>query len=149
MSGPIEETPESSAESLEVMSTATEVAPPRPSASEMQTLFGEIYTSVLRTIRTRKISAADLVIVATSTMSIVQRYPRLSGQQKKQLVVEVLTKVVDDSDLLPADQEQAALMFIQFTLPPMIDVVVDAYRHNGIDLKKSVNSCFPCLGGKK
>jgi len=70
-------------------------------------------------------------------MTIVQKYPELSGAQKKQ-------KIIDDSDLLPEDQEDAANAFVQLTLPPMIDAVVDAYKHN-IDPKKIRAGCLACF----
>ncbi len=106
----------------------------------VSTQFDKIYKNVLNGIKTKNIDASDLVIIATSAMQIVQKYPELTGEDKKRMVIDILARLVDESDLVPAKYQDASLIFIQYTLPNMIDAVVNAYQHK-IKLKKVGQRC--------
>ena len=106
----------------------------------VSTQFDKIYNEVLEGIHTKDVDASDLVVIATSAMQIVQGYPTLTGADKKRLVIDVLTKLVSDSGLVSAEQQEAARAFIQHSLPNMIDMVVNAYQHK-IKLKKVGQRC--------
>jgi hypothetical protein len=110
------------------------------------TQFDMLYDAVLETIKIKSVDVSDLVIVATSAMQIVQQYPNLNGADKKRLVVDIMTKLVNDSGLVPAEQREAALIFLQHTLPNMIEVVINAYQHK-IKLKKVGQGCI-CISPK-
>ncbi len=113
-------------------------------SSDIQTQFDEIYSKVLRTIKTKEIQVSNLVTIATSAMTIVQKYPTLTGTEKKNLVIDIIQKIIDDTNLLPEDQKQTAFLFIRFTLPSLIDTIISVYNRE-IDLKKIGQGCVSCL----
>nr|QBK86362.1 MAG: uncharacterized protein LCMAC102_01570 [Marseillevirus LCMAC102] len=113
-------------------------------SSDIQPQFDEIYSKVLKTIKTKNIQVSDLVIIATSAMTIVQKYPILTGTEKKTLVIDIIQKIINKTDLLPENQKQPASFFIEFTLPTLIDTIVSAYNHD-IDLKKLGVGCLKCI----
>ena len=98
-------------------------------------MFDEIYTKLLKSITTKKINVSDLIYITTNAMVIVQKYPNLSGSQKKQITIELLQKLVDKSNLIPEEHEAATMIFMESILPSLIDKIVDSYQHK-IDLKK-------------
>ncbi len=102
--------------------------------------FDKIYNKVLNGIKTKTIDTSDLVIIATSAMQIVQKYPELTGEDKKRMVIDILSRLVDESNLVPSKYQDTSRVFIQHTLPNMIDAVVNAYQHK-IKLKKVVQKC--------
>jgi|GEM_PF-5982022 len=114
--------------------------------------FEAIYNKIRESIKDKSITVYDLIPIATNVMQIVQKYPNLSGNEKKKLVVNVIKQLVDDSDIIPQEQEAIALTIIQYTLPHVIDAVVAAYKKN-IDLKKIKEDCiggkYKCTGSKK
>ena len=108
--------------------------------SEMSTQFDKIYNEVLEGIHTKSVDPSDLVVISTSAMQIVQKYPNLTGSDKKRLVIDVMSKLVSESDLVSEEQQEDAQAFLQHALPNMIDTVVNAYQHK-IKLKKVGQKC--------
>jgi hypothetical protein len=76
-------------------------------------------------------------------MQIVEKYPKISGIQKKSLVIQVLKKfVIDQSD---GDTENALLLFIDTFLPSVIDTIISVdVKDLVINIKKGVKSFFIC-----
>ena len=108
------------------------------------TQFDAIYTAVVATIKKGKLAPTDLIIIATSAMTIVQTYPSLSGAEKKAIVIEVVQRLVNTTTLFSEEDKAAANALIAVALPPTIDAVVGAYNHT-IDLAKQKKGCFSCL----
>ncbi len=109
-------------------------------ATNDKSLVDSLYDQVLSHIRSKQIKVRDLVVIATKAMELVQKVPELTGSERKNIVIDVVVKIVDDSNLLSGEDEAAALMFIEMTLPTLIDTVVNAYKKH-IDLKKIKTSC--------
>ena len=82
-------------------------------------------------------------MIATNLMQIVEKYPKISGTQKKSLVIQVLKKfVIDQSD---GDTENALLLFIDTFLPSVIDTIISVdVKDIVINIKKGVKSFFIC-----
>jgi len=109
--------------------------------------INEVYHQVLGSIELEHIDISDLVDITTFTMQIVQKYPEMSGADKKSAVIDILTKLVNDSGLVPPEKRDGALSFVVHTLPNMIDTVVSAYQHK-IKLKKVGQRCG-CIPASK
>ncbi len=112
--------------------------------SNAPTMFDEVYSRVMKMIKLNKVNAGDLVVISTYAMTTVQKYPNLDGPSKKQLVIDVITKVVHESDIFAPEDKMAGDMFIQLTLPMLIDTIINAYNHK-VDLKKIKASCVNCF----
>ena len=118
-------------------------------STNSNTLFDDIYGNVLKMIKTKNINAGDLVKIATDAMVVVQRYPTMSGLEKKEVVTDIMVKIVNESGLLKPDDQQAAATFIGIILPVMIDTIKSVYNHE-YDLKKIRSKwCFSCCTAKK
>ncbi len=93
----------------------------------------------------KDLDLANIVIVASSAMKIVEHIKELDGPQKKQMVVELVNRIVDE--LVPEDKQDALKLFIQFTLPTVIDQVIAATKGK-MDINvitKKASGCFSCL----
>lgn len=110
---------------------------------EVSTLFNKIYGQIVSTISKKEITAGDLVSIATQAMKLVQKERNLSGPEKKELVVAIITKLVDDSGLLTGKEKEMGDAFIKSTLPVMIDVIVSV-AINEIDIGKVKDKCKSC-----
>lgn len=117
------------------------------SDTSVTTLFDEIYSKVLKMIKTKSVNASDLVTITTYAMMVVQKYPGLTGPEKKQTVTDVVIKIVNESGLLNPEDQAAANMFIEITLTIIIDTIKSAYNHD-FDLKKIKANWCSCLGSK-
>lgn len=76
-------------------------------------------------------------------MQIVEKYSKLSGEQKKSLVINVIKKFVVDH--LDGDNETELLIFIDTFLPSVIDVMISIDKKElAIKIQKGFKLCFPC-----
>lgn len=103
-----------------------------------------IYNEVVESIETESIGLDDLMALVSSTIVVVQKYKGLTGGQKKGIVVQVMTNIVNDSGLVPEKYANEANMFLKIALPPAIDTLVGAYK-NHIDFKEIAEGCG-CFG---
>ena len=80
----------------------------------------KLYDSLTKIIKANEINQENIVKVALNLMQIVEKYPNISGQQKKALVIHVLRRFCEDNkDLHP---------FIEHILPSVIDTMISLDR---------------------
>ena len=103
-----------------------------------------LYESLSIIIGSEKITTVNIALVATNLMQIVEKYPKISGSQKKALVIHVLKKFVIDQ--VDGEAETALILFIDTFLPSIIDVIVSVDKKEVyVKIKKGFKSCFSCL----
>lgn len=105
--------------------------------------INHIFGIVAKNFIGRKISVPEIVTMAEIAMELVEEYDDLSGPQKKAITIAVLIKIVDETDIVPAEYEEAALNFIETTLPIVIDTVVGAFNQV-IKLKNHGSNTTKC-----
>lgn len=105
--------------------------------------INKLYESICMILVDKKVTTINIVMIATNLMQIVEKYPKISGIQKKSLVIQVLKKfVIDQSD---GDTENALLLFIDTFLPSVIDTIISVdVKDIVINIKKGVKSFFIC-----
>ena len=105
--------------------------------------INKLYESICVIAVNKKVTTINIVMIATNLMQIVEKYPKISGTQKKSLVIQVLKKfVIDQSD---GDTENALLLFIDTFLPSVIDTIISVdVKDIVINIKKGVKSFFIC-----
>jgi len=109
--------------------------------SEVKTLLDDTYRKVMTTISKKTLSVGDLAGVASTTILLVQRVKTLNGSQKKQMVVDIVTMVVDKTELISENDKPMAKIYIETLLPSAIDELVNAYK----DRKNfKIPSCLSC-----
>ena len=79
----------------------------------------------IKAIHSEKVTAVNVIIIATELMMVVEKYKNLTGKQKKMLVVNVIKKLVNSQDYT-TEERNALYMIIDFTLPVVIDNLVSA-----------------------
>ncbi len=97
--------------------------------------------SYMKSVHHSRITPINIVVFATELMQIVEKYNGLTGPQKKMLVINVIKKLVNNQ----ADSEETRVALntiIDFTLPSVIDNLVDAINGNIKFNKEKVQSFF-------
>lgn len=114
-----------------------------------QQITSAIYDQIATAIRGRSITASNVVAIATQCMVLVQTYPMLSGSEKKQIVLTVLHKLVDEAKL-PESDASTIHVLIDTVVSSAIDAIKDAFKHKiNLDSPAScLKSCWAWLGCK-
>lgn len=110
-------------------------------------IFTQAYDKIKSQIEGRTFKASDLIHFATIAMQIVETYPSLSGPAKKDLVVRLAVRLVED--FVPDEQKQALLDAINLLLPAVIDQIVAATKGQlGINIENFFKTRCSCIGKK-
>ena len=109
--------------------------------------LSELY-KYIKSIHGEKITPANIVLIASELIQIVEKYKTLTGSQKKMLVINTIKKYVNEQNTT-SDEKLALNIIIDNTLPHMIDGFVSAI--NGLlnfskKVKKSKLCCFSLCG---
>jgi len=95
----------------------------------------------MKCVHNEKVTPTNIIVIATELMQIVEKYTGLTGPQKKMLVINVIKKVVN-SQIDSQETRNALNTIIDFTLPTVIDNLVDAINGNIKFNKEKVQSFF-------
>jgi len=109
-------------------------------------LFEAVYGQVETAIRGEEITPTSIALLIPLCMQAVAKIPQLTGHQKKGFVINLVKKVVGDLENVSKSDRRAYQSLIEFTLPIMIDSLVDASKGK-YDFKKAaenVRSLFSC-----
>ena len=107
-------------------------------------IVNEIYNSAKKIITTRIIDPIDIISIGRFIMEIVEKYPELSGEEKKQVVIEVVTKIVNETTLGSQQMDTIIDTIITFALPIAIDEIIAASKgkYNLNKLPKCKKCCI-------
>ena len=96
------------------------------------------FEAIVKNIRNthNNVSLENIMDVIVKTIVMVDKYKNLSGQQKKQTVINVLIFIVDETD-----KNDEFDNIIKSMIPTVIDTVVDASKGR-LRIKKSLLCCF-------
>lgn len=93
---------------------------------EQSEYFKTCYGTVLQTLNTN-IHLSNIVDIITQSMQIVQSFKKLNGVEKKDLVIDVVQKLIKDSDH-NAHLEDTLIEILENIGHPMIDAVIMASK---------------------
>lgn len=103
-------------------------------------IFDHCYNEFLSGVSTPEVGPTDLVAMTINAMKIVEKDASLSGSEKKQYVIDMISKFVNDSPALSPNHKADADAFIRSTLPELIDHTVAVYAHEiELEQKRSRN----------
>tara|TARA_B100001175_G_C19479774_1_gene626427 strand:+ start:1241 stop:1579 length:339 start_codon:yes stop_codon:yes gene_type:complete len=110
------------------------------SSEPVSRLYDEIETM----INGKKVDASSIISIATLLMKTVETYSDVKGIQKKEIVLAVLRKVVEEK--ISSPEERANVLFlVEQTVPPVIDALVAVDKGQlKIKIQKGCKSLFPC-----
>lgn len=102
--------------------------------------FDVLYNHV-KSIHSEKITPANIVLLATETIQLVEKYKELTGHQKKTTVISVVKKMVN-SQFDTEEDKKAMNLIIDLTLPTVVDNLVNAINGNLKFDKEKTKSFF-------
>lgn len=89
------------------------------------------------------VTKENITTIVINLMQLVEKYPDLTGEQKKKLVIHVVKNFIKDKT--DNEEEEVLLTFVDIFLPTLIDTLVSVDKKKiVIKLKKTFSSCFPC-----
>jgi hypothetical protein len=71
------------------------------------------------------ITNENIMFIVTNMMSVIGKYKTISGTEKKEIVISLIIKAIDDSVDLNNQVKSSLTMTIQTVVPPAIDIMVD------------------------
>lgn len=90
----------------------------------------------------------NMIDYVVRIMTLVEQQKNLSGFEKKAVVIEVLTRLVDDTNKLPSESKAALKSIIKIVVPGVIETIVAATK--GLiavnkKVEESVKKCCFCF----
>lgn len=109
--------------------------------------FNRLYDK-LKDLGSGGVTSSNITGIVLSLMQFVQTIGGLNGAQKKQLVISVIRKFINE-EIEDRDLARDLSVFVELTLPPLIDEFVALNNHETrIKIKscisKILQKCFCC-----
>lgn len=112
-------------------------------------IFDELYAKIRGIIANKEFNAGNWISLVTMSMEMVETLPHLTGHEKRDLVVDLVTKLVGE---IPMAENQRVIVqsILSTALPVIIDVIVDSslgvYAINLMEAAQK--KCNGCIGKK-
>lgn len=112
-------------------------------------VFEEAYNAIKQQVDVKKFRATDVITFTALAMRLVERYPTLTGPEKKSLVIRLATRLVSEIPKLKKEDKAALDLMIQMALPSAIDHLIAASKGE-LELNIAAPSggfvsCLPCF----
>lgn len=112
-------------------------------------IFEEAYNAIKKQIDIKKFRATQVITFTALAMRLVERYPTLTGPEKKDLVIRLATRLVSEIPKLKEEDKAALDLMIQMALPSAIDHLIAASKGE-LELNVAAPSggfvsCLPCF----
>jgi hypothetical protein len=107
----------------------TEIKPKSTEINMNTEYFDKCYNSVVQTLNMNisQIELRNIVPIITMAMTIVQTFKKLNGAEKKDLVIDVVQKLIRDSDH-NEHLENALIQVVDNIGHPLIDTLIMATK---------------------
>ena len=103
----------------------------------------KLYIEIMNVIEKNNIEITDIVGVTINMMKIVDKYKNINGVQKKNLILHILGKLIDDK--IEDEQLVNNLKFIiNMTMPFVIDTFISIDKRELIIKMKKRCSKYKC-----
>ncbi len=109
--------------------------------------FDQLYTEVKNAFGEGKLTKERIIVLTPRIIRAVQEVgavSQLSGMEKKELFFEVINKFIDDANNLSDEEKDGIKIFVQISLPLIVDAVVFAYKSEAF--KKIKQRTKKCIG---
>ena len=108
-----------------------------------------LYEELNKILAGAKLNTSNLTVILVNLMQIVETYPKLTGSQKKEVILAAINMLIDDQNDNVEDAETLKLL-VKMTLPNLIDTLVSIDKKQlNIKLKKFSSYIFPSCCGTK
>lgn len=93
-------------------------------------------------IEGKKITTSNILAIVTQLMMVLAKYQNLTGVQKKELLIYVMKKFVEESEDIDEDTKRELLFMFDLIIPSAIDLLVATSKNKfAFKIKKTL---FPC-----
>ena len=105
----------------------------------------KIYDELKKIIGNGEITRGNIIAILLSLMQLIESYDKLSGKQKKAIILSNLYRFIDDK--IENDQEKMELkLLVQVTLPSVIDTIISFDKKElVINIQKKCSKFFLCF----
>lgn len=105
----------------------------------------KIYTQISSSVGTSEFNTGAAIGIVVSLMQLVAQYPKLSGIQRKGIVIDVVNRLIDEQGGSDADTKGNLKFLIQTIISPLIDTIISIdNKEIRIAFEKGCKRAFPC-----
>lgn len=118
--------------------------------TEIDEVTKTVHEEVKKSIVNKQFTAANFVVLVTLVMQIVEKFPTLSGSDKKVIAVQVIKRLIMEIPM-PEGDKAAIELIVETTLSKTIDFIIAA-ASGEFDFGKLVTqmqALFPCFYNMK
>ena len=113
------------------------------------TVTEKIYEELKNILSGAKLNSSNLTNILINLMQIVETYPKLSGIQKKEVILASINMLIDDQNDNVEDSETLKIL-VKMTLPSLIDNLVKIDKKQlSIKIKQIRKYIFSCCWNLK
>jgi hypothetical protein len=108
------------------------------------TRLAQLYDYSKSILDTKKITTTNIIMIMNNLIQIVEQYKELTGNQKKMLVLDTIKKIINEN-VTDENNKQQLILFVNITLPVILDSIILAINGDMKFAKEKINSCFSKL----
>ena len=113
------------------------------------TAVENLYEELKEILAGAKLNSSNIMVILVNLMQLVEKYPKLKGPQKKEVILATFNMLIDDQNDNVEDAANLKLL-VQMTLPSVIDTIVSIdTKQVQIKLKQASKFIFSLCCGKK
>ena len=117
--------------------------------TQSKTMVENLYEDLKEILAGTKLNSSNIVAILVNLMQLVENYPKLRGQQKKQVILYAINMLIDDQNDNVEDTATLKLL-VQSTLPSVIDTIISIDKKQlQIKVKQLSKFIFSLCCGKK
>ena len=110
-------------------------------ATELTIVVDDLIKQITHTLPTEGITPGNVAQLVLQLMQLVERVPSLSGAQKKQIVIQVVNRLLQQFNVSSEVQS-----LISMTVPPLIDAFIQVDKKQVmISIEKGIGRFFSCI----
>jgi len=103
---------------------------------DFEIIFNDVYDEAEKIVNDEPLTTKNVISLVTKIMQLVEKINGMDGEAKKALVIDVLVKVFETSNL-DVETEESISNLIEYSLPDLIDTIIAASKHQ-FDLNSTV-----------
>jgi len=118
--------------------------------------FNTVYNQLKGMVIGKKITTPMLIVLIPSAMVSVATFAKISGQQRRMLVIRLIERLIDEYDTTDADgrEDTAAVLvktFVRDQVPLIIDTIYAASKGKYVfkQIQSKLSKIFGCCAAKK
>ena len=105
------------------ISATQSVELPQVVLTHSTTAVENLYKQLKEILSGAKLNSSNIMPILVNLMQIIEKYPKLKGSQKKQVILATFNMLIDDQNDNVEDAANLKLL-VQMTLPSVIDTIV-------------------------